>query len=307
MLVDGESVKTCTMLAVQADGAEIRTIEGLATDGELHPMQQAFQENHGLQCGFCTPGMVMAAVSFLEENPAPTERDVRLGLEGNLCRCTGYHNIVKAVLAAADERRRRTMTAVTSARAGVLGVAMLRKEDPALLTGEARFIDDLDIPGALHLARRAQPVRPRPHLVDRHGRRGRDARRRRRAHRRRPRRRLGRADAVRLAGHRRHEDPEHCPLARDEVRYVGDGVAVVVAETPQAAQGRGRRRRRRLRRAAGGRSTSRTRSTDRVVIHDDTRHEHDLHVGARSPTRRPSTRPSPTRPTRSRSATSSSA
>ena len=102
VLLDGESVKSCTMFAAQADGAEVRTIEGLATDGELHPIQQAFHENHGLQCGFCTAGMVMAAVSFLEENPAPTERDVRLGLEGNLCRCTGYHNIVKAVLAAAD-------------------------------------------------------------------------------------------------------------------------------------------------------------------------------------------------------------
>ena len=102
VLVGGESVKSCTMFAAQADGAEIRTIEGLATDGVLHPVQQAFHENHGLQCGFCTAGMVMAAVSFLEENPAPTERDVRLGLEGNLCRCTGYHNIVKSVLAAAD-------------------------------------------------------------------------------------------------------------------------------------------------------------------------------------------------------------
>jgi len=106
VLVGGESVKSCTMFAAQADGAEVRTIEGLATGGELHPVQQAFHEHHGLQCGFCTAGMVMAAVSFLEENPAPTERDVRLGLEGNLCRCTGYHNIVKAVLAAADSSGR---------------------------------------------------------------------------------------------------------------------------------------------------------------------------------------------------------
>jgi aerobic carbon-monoxide dehydrogenase small subunit len=105
VLVGGESVKSCTMFAAQADGAEITTIEGLATDGELHPMQQAFHENHGLQCGYCTAGMVMAAVSFLEENPNPSERDVRLGLEGNLCRCTGYHNIVKAVLAAAGAER----------------------------------------------------------------------------------------------------------------------------------------------------------------------------------------------------------
>ncbi|MFZ4720298.1 MAG: (2Fe-2S)-binding protein [Ilumatobacteraceae bacterium] len=99
--VNGEAVKSCTMLAVQADGAEITTIEGLAIDGELHPMQQAFMENHGLQCGYCTPGMVMAATSLLKENPNPTEEEVRIGLEGNLCRCTGYHNIVKSVLAAA--------------------------------------------------------------------------------------------------------------------------------------------------------------------------------------------------------------
>jgi carbon-monoxide dehydrogenase small subunit len=103
VLVGGESVKSCTMLAAQADGATITTIEGLAgPDGSLHPMQAAFQENHGLQCGFCTAGMVMASVSLIEEQPSPTERDVREGLEGNLCRCTGYHNIVKSVLAAAQ-------------------------------------------------------------------------------------------------------------------------------------------------------------------------------------------------------------
>ena len=101
VLVDGESVKSCTMLAVQADGTDITTIEGLAVDGEMHPMQQAFMQNHGLQCGYCTPGMVMAATSLLKENPHPTEQEVRLGLEGNLCRCTGYHNIVKSVLACA--------------------------------------------------------------------------------------------------------------------------------------------------------------------------------------------------------------
>jgi carbon-monoxide dehydrogenase small subunit len=100
--VDGESVKSCTVLAAQADGADVLTIEGLARDGELHPMQRAFMENHGLQCGFCTPGMIMAATSLLEEQPHPTERAVRIGLEGNLCRCTGYHNIVKSVLAAAE-------------------------------------------------------------------------------------------------------------------------------------------------------------------------------------------------------------
>jgi len=102
--LNGEAVKSCTVLAVQADGQEITTIEGLAAeDGTLHPMQQAFMENHALQCGYCTPGMVMAATSLLKENPHPTEEQVRIGLEGNLCRCTGYHNIVQAVLSAAGK------------------------------------------------------------------------------------------------------------------------------------------------------------------------------------------------------------
>ncbi len=103
--LNGESVKSCTLLAVQADGEDILTIEGLADGETLHPMQESFRQCHALQCGYCTPGMVMAAVSLLKENPHPTEREVRLGLEGNLCRCTGYHNIVKAVLhcAAGDD------------------------------------------------------------------------------------------------------------------------------------------------------------------------------------------------------------
>ena len=101
VLLNGQSVKSCTVLAAQAAGDEITTIEGLASDdGRMHPVQQAFQECHGLQCGFCTPGMVMAITSLLAENPEPTEADVRIGLEGNLCRCTGYHNIVASALAA---------------------------------------------------------------------------------------------------------------------------------------------------------------------------------------------------------------
>jgi carbon-monoxide dehydrogenase small subunit len=103
VLLDGKSVKSCTVLAVQASGHEVTTAEGLSVDGELHPVQAAFRQNHGLQCGFCTPGMVMATVGLLAENPHPTEAQVREGLEGNLCRCTGYHNIVRSVLAAADE------------------------------------------------------------------------------------------------------------------------------------------------------------------------------------------------------------
>ena len=101
--LDGEAVKSCTILAAQADGGSVTTIEGLASaDGTLHTMQQAFMENHGLQCGYCTPGMVMAATSLLNDIPNPSEEDVRIGLEGNLCRCTGYHNIVKSVAYAAE-------------------------------------------------------------------------------------------------------------------------------------------------------------------------------------------------------------
>ena len=103
VLLDGESVKSCTVLALQADGREVTTMEGLAgPDGEMSPVQKAFHENHGLQCGYCTPGFVMAITSLLKENPSPTEAEVRAGLEGNICRCTGYHNIVKAALAAAS-------------------------------------------------------------------------------------------------------------------------------------------------------------------------------------------------------------
>jgi carbon-monoxide dehydrogenase small subunit len=116
VLMDGESVKSCTLLAVQADGREITTIEGVAAGGELHPLQRAFQENHGLQCGFCTPGMVMAALGYLQKNPTPSEESVRHALEGNLCRCTGYTNIVRSILAAAP-----AMNGHAAAEVGVPG------------------------------------------------------------------------------------------------------------------------------------------------------------------------------------------
>ncbi len=103
--VDGRSVKSCTLLAAQAEGAQVTTIEGLATNGALHPMQEAFREHHGLQCGFCTPGMVLSAIDLVNNDPDPSEQAIRDGLEGNLCRCTGYHNIVKAVLAGAKAMR----------------------------------------------------------------------------------------------------------------------------------------------------------------------------------------------------------
>jgi carbon-monoxide dehydrogenase small subunit len=126
VLIDGESVKSCTVLTVQASGSSVTTLEGLAgPDGELHPMQRAFREQHGLQCGFCTPGMVMAAVGMLSENPHPTADQVREGLEGNLCRCTGYHNIVAAVLAAAG------------ADGDTAGIATDGHRDPAGITTES--------------------------------------------------------------------------------------------------------------------------------------------------------------------------
>ncbi len=103
--VDGRSVKSCTMLAAQADGTEIVTIEGVAKNGQLHPMQEAFREHHGLQCGFCTPGMIMSALDLVKQNPDPSERDIREWLEGNLCRCTGYQNIVRAVKAGAESMK----------------------------------------------------------------------------------------------------------------------------------------------------------------------------------------------------------
>jgi carbon-monoxide dehydrogenase small subunit len=107
VMLDGQTVKSCTMLAVQADGGRVQTIEGLAQGDKLHPLQEGFWEEHGLQCGFCTPGMIMAAVGLLESNPTPDEHAIRLGLEGNLCRCTGYHNILKAVQYAARKMAER--------------------------------------------------------------------------------------------------------------------------------------------------------------------------------------------------------
>jgi carbon-monoxide dehydrogenase small subunit len=105
VLVDGKSVKSCTMFAVQADGAEITTIEGVAVDGQLHPVQEGFWQRHGLQCGYCTPGMIMSSIALLQENANPTDEEIRHGIEGNLCRCTGYHNIVRSVEYAAARMR----------------------------------------------------------------------------------------------------------------------------------------------------------------------------------------------------------
>ena len=115
VLMDGKSVKSCTVLAVQADGSEVTTIEGLASDGQLHPLQEAFRNNHGLQCGFCTPGMIMAGLGLIESGAGMDDEEIRLGLEGNLCRCTGYQNIVKAIQEAAGQMRQEAPAAAQPA------------------------------------------------------------------------------------------------------------------------------------------------------------------------------------------------
>jgi carbon-monoxide dehydrogenase small subunit len=118
VLMDGRAVKACTILAAQADGSQITTIEGLSEDGKLHPIQQAFWDNHGLQCGFCTPGMIMTATEILKKNPRATEQQVRHGLEGNICRCTGYENIVKAIVAAETTQAKKNVKRTTKAKKG---------------------------------------------------------------------------------------------------------------------------------------------------------------------------------------------
>ncbi|HEY0364148.1 MAG TPA: (2Fe-2S)-binding protein [Solirubrobacteraceae bacterium] len=126
--LDGEAVKSCTVLAVQADGAEVKTIEGMADGAKLHPLQEAFWSDHGLQCGYCTPGMIMAAADLLQRNPDPTEEEVRHGLEGNLCRCTGYHNIVKAVLHAAKAGQGGTVEVPAPSQQGAQSAEAVAQE-----------------------------------------------------------------------------------------------------------------------------------------------------------------------------------
>ena len=172
VLVDGKAIKSCTMLAVQADGHEITTVEGLATASELHPLQEGFKEEHGLQCGFCTPGMMLAAKALLDANPDPTEEDVRWALSGNLCRCTGYQNIVKSVLWAAaklrpagepgpttaagpdrptGQHRRHDVSALDEIKIGGLGASRKRVEDNRFIRGKGNYTDDIVLPGMLHM------------------------------------------------------------------------------------------------------------------------------------------------------------
>ncbi len=207
VLLDGESVKSCTVLAVQADGAAITTIEGLATGSTLHPMQEAFRENHALQCGFCTPGMVMAALGLLQENPHPTEQEVRDGLGGQP---VPLHRLPQHRQGHLGRGRvgGDGMTAV-------VGTPLRRKEDPKLLTGEARYVDDLAVPGALHASLVRSPyAHATINSVDVSRGPGRP-RRGGRLQRRRPALGVGRSHAVRLAGDRGHEEPRAPAPRRD--------------------------------------------------------------------------------------------
>ena len=147
MLVDGRAIKSCTVLAVALDGSSVTTIEGLAATAEgdgLHPMQIAFHEQHGLQCGFCTPGMILSAVEMVTRNPTPTEAEVRAGLEGNLCRCTGYQNIVASVMAGAEAMRAAGGLSMVNP---TVSAPTLRKEDRRFITGRGNYVADLKRPG----------------------------------------------------------------------------------------------------------------------------------------------------------------
>src|ERR1700730_5119948 len=160
VLVDGRAIKSCTMLAVQADGREVTTVEGLASASELHPLQEGFRQEHGLQCGFCTPGMMLAAKALLDRNPSPTEEDVRWALSGNLCRCTGYQNIVKSVLWAAEKLKAAGESgpptaaesrALDEIKIGGLGSSRKRVEDDRFIRGKGNYTDDIVLPGMLHM------------------------------------------------------------------------------------------------------------------------------------------------------------
>ena len=243
--MDGKAVKSCTVLAVQADGAALTTIEGMASENELHPLQEAFWNDHGLQCGYCTPGMIMAAAGLLAENPNPTEEEVRHGLEGNLCRCTGYHNIVKAVLDAA-----KTKGASVSRAAGGDGMSVGDADRGCERNGASSHVGPVAAPQGgpatdhrpRQLRRRHQPGRPavggvgalargaREDRLDRHlG--GQGARRRLGGlHQRGSRHGGGPADGVGAARGRRSTPPITGSLAKDEVKHVGDPVALVIGD-----------------------------------------------------------------------------
>ena len=226
--VDGDAVKSCTLLAVQADGAEVTTIEGLGSEGDLHPMQEAFWEHHGLQCGYCTPGMIMAGADLIAKNPSPSEEEVREALAGNLCRCTGYHNIVKAVLSASEGVPGMSATEQATPTGKWVGQAMRRKEDPRMITGQGRYVDDVVVPGMLYAAFvRSPEAHAKIVSIDVEGRaRGRG--RARRLHRRGRRPRVAPSDGL-GAARRRDQVARDLAAGQGHGRsYVGQAVAVVL-------------------------------------------------------------------------------
>src|SRR3954453_15293241 len=156
VLLDGTPVKSCTVLAVQADGREVKTVEGLEQDGKLHAIQEGFWQEHGLQCGFCTPGMMITSSALLASNPDPSEAEIRKAISGNLCRCTGYVNIIKSVQYAAAKLRpeageEAAREPKNSAAICGMGHSMKRKEDPLFIRGQGRYVDDIKLPGMLHM------------------------------------------------------------------------------------------------------------------------------------------------------------
>ena len=232
VLMDGKAVKSCTVLAVQADGAKVTTIEGLATNGKLHPLQDAFWEKHGLQCGFCTPGMILTACNLLEKNPKPSEAEIRHGLEGNLCRCTGYQNIVAAVKEAADAHGEREGREEAPMASRIFGSAIKRREDPRLITGQAKYTDDFVLPGMAYLSVVRSPYAHAKILGIRTktaaamegvlgvftGKDMKDAG-------------FGGIPCAWVVPGSDTKTPAYPPIAIDTVRYVGNAVAIVVART----------------------------------------------------------------------------
>ena len=237
--LDGQSVKSCSVLAVQADGADDRRPSRASPTASGTRCRRRSRSATALQCGYCTPGMIMASVDLLKENPNPTEEEIRDGLEGNLCRCTGYQNIVKAVQHAAAARRcPMTATEAEPATPGrtSVGQPMRRKEDARLVTGRTNWTDNIVLPGMLHMAIAAQPDGARPDHPDRRLGRADPARCGRRLLRRRPRRQAWVGCRCVWPVTDGHHDAADLPaLAIDEVRYVGDAVAVVVAADRYAA------------------------------------------------------------------------
>ena len=289
MLLDGRPVKSCTMFGVQADGREVTTVEGLLQDGQLHPIQAAFKEEHGLQCGFCTPGMMLVGSALLAENPVPSDDEVRWAISGNICRCTGYMNIVKAIQAAgrdlaasraasrADESvrelgGRRTMATEAEEIRGI-GHSVRRMEDDRFIRGAGNYIDDIHLPGMLHMAILRSPYAHAKLNGDR-----------RLGGRRRSPGVIAVVTGELMAQHNLAWMPTlsgdtQAVLATDKVRFQGQEVAAVDRDRPLHRQGRARADRRRLRAARPVVTTpQQALAAGAPVIRDDKEGQTDNHI-----------------------------